>query len=136
MTSKALIQATKDKKEASLIEVASVLGLSYRRIRQLCVAGILPKPLKKGKYDLTGCTVAYCAHQRGKLRTLYAKIQRKKTKKYKPIQKSNLSTGQLQEMFRREIEGITGNIIRAKEQKQKKPGIKINLDLSSLKRLS
>lgn len=100
MTSKALIQA---KREASITEVAAVLGLSCRRIQQLCTAGILPKPLRKGKYDLMACLRAYSEYQRKKIRVLRGKIPRKKTARSVSFQKDGLSTKELLKTVRGEI---------------------------------
>lgn len=44
---------------ATVAEVAEWLGLSDRRVKELCAAGVLPKG-----YDLKACVHAYCRHIR------------------------------------------------------------------------
>ena len=125
MTDKPLIQANG---QGSITEIAQILGLSCRRIQQLCSMGILPKPLKKGKYDLTVCTRRYSEHQRRKLRALNQK-RGYRLKKKVDTNVSSLSTEQISKIIKREIADLLTGIKRIKEEK-KKPGINLKLDLS------
>jgi len=49
---------------ATQVEIAEHLDLTSRRVRDLKNAGILPKPVKKGQWDLDACRVAYIRHLR------------------------------------------------------------------------
>jgi terminase small subunit / prophage DNA-packing protein len=49
---------------ATLKEVADHLGISPRRVRQLCDEGTLPKPPAKGALDIDTCRMAMLKHLR------------------------------------------------------------------------
>ncbi len=74
MTDKVKIE---DNQGCSVNEIADSLGLTPRRIQQMVGAGTLPRPEKRGEYDLAACTRAYAQHQRKELRRLSAKNRKK-----------------------------------------------------------
>lgn len=43
-------------------DLATLLNLTPRRVRQMAREGIIPPPAKAGEYDLVGCSVAYVKH--------------------------------------------------------------------------
>lgn len=63
----------------SINEIAKALALTPRRLQQLVTAGILPRPGKRGCYDLAKCVQAYSQHQRKELRRLRALKGKKKS---------------------------------------------------------
>jgi hypothetical protein len=100
---------------ASIKEVSKSLGLSCRRIQQLCSLGVLPAPLKRGKYDLTACTVAYCKYQRRKLKAMGAKLRKRGITRQVPAHK--IPTKKIQETFQRAIEEICFDLSELRKQR-------------------
>lgn len=52
---------------ASVETIAKLLDMTTRRVQQLATEGVVPKPEKKGQYEIVPCVVGYIRHLRGML---------------------------------------------------------------------
>lgn len=72
-------------------EVAFALNLSQTRIDQLVTAGVLPKPIGRGRFDLTASTRAYLQYLRSHTKGTLAEEKTRLTKAKADREELNLA---------------------------------------------
>jgi len=102
--------AAPDPVTVSAAEVGELFGLTPRRVQQLVGEGVLPKPPKRGRYELHATVRAYVQH-------LQARIEQGEGGPVTAIETARLRAAQAEERERRNAEA-RGELVSLEETQQ------------------